>query len=138
MQNSKKDSEVVMPKDLSKVLKEAPSVLPIWESLTPIARRDFITWIDGAQQTETRIRRIRIARDKLTQGDRRPCCYAVVPMNLYKALGNNPKAKAVWKILTPDERRDFVSYLNDVQDTESRMLIIEKICLSLSQGKHHF
>jgi uncharacterized protein YdeI (YjbR/CyaY-like superfamily) len=137
MQSSKKDSEVAAPKDLSKVLKEVPSVISIWESLTPIARRDFITWIDGAKQTETRIRRIRIAREKLIQGERRPCCYAVVPMNLYKALGNNPKAKAVWKTLTPDERRDFVSYLNDAQNTESRMLIIEKICTMLVNGKKY-
>ena len=30
----------------------------------------------------------------LVSGKRRPCCYAIVPMNLYKALAANPKAKA--------------------------------------------
>lgn len=74
--------------------------------------------------------------DKLTSGDRRPCCYAVVPMNLYKALGVNPKAKATWSTLTPDERRDFIDWLDAAKNKDAQKTRIEKICTILAAGKH--
>jgi uncharacterized protein YdeI (YjbR/CyaY-like superfamily) len=43
-----------------------------WRDLTPIARRDFISWIDSAKQPETRTRRIGKACAMLAAGKRRP------------------------------------------------------------------
>jgi len=57
-----------------------------WEDLTPIVRRDFASWIESAKQPETRKRRIKVACSKLAAGQRRPGSYALVPLNLYKAL----------------------------------------------------
>ena len=100
--------ESKVPTDLRKALAAVPMARTHWSDLTPIARRDFISWIDSAKQMETRIRRIRITCEKLMAGKRRPCCYAIVPLYLHKALKANPKAKAQWGDLTPIARRDFI------------------------------
>src|SRR3989338_11502980 len=90
----------IVPTDLRKALAAAPTAKAQWKVLTPIARRDFISWIDAAKQPETRRRRITLACVKLAAGKRRPCCYAIVPFDLYKALAANPTAKAQWRVLT--------------------------------------
>lgn len=130
-----KNLQTKVPADLKRALLTHPSVKEIWEDLTPIARRDFTTWIEGAKQEETRKRRIEITRSKLAKGDRRPCCYAVVPMNFYKALGGTPKAKATWSSLTPNERRDFVAWVEEPKEKEGRTQRIEKACFLLAKGK---
>jgi uncharacterized protein YdeI (YjbR/CyaY-like superfamily) len=43
-----------------------------WRDLTPIARRDFIRWIDSAKQPETRRHRIEKACVMLAAGKRHP------------------------------------------------------------------
>lgn len=123
-----------MPNDLYRALITKPSVEKLWKDLTPIARRDFITWVETAKQEETRARRIERTRDMLLSGKRRPCCYAVVPMNLYKALNDLPKAKAHWKTLTPDERRDFVSWIESANDSSKRTKRVESVCVALVRG----
>jgi uncharacterized protein YdeI (YjbR/CyaY-like superfamily) len=129
------ESEPRVPTDLQKTLAATPSVMALWRDLTPIARRDFVSWIESAKQTDTRRRRIAITRDKLKAGKRRPCCYAIVPMSFYKALGANPKAKAQWKELTPGERRDFMSWIDSVEESEARSRWIEKACKMLAKGR---
>lgn len=127
--------ETKVPKDLRKALEGAPKAKAQWQDLTPIARRDFISWIESAKKTETHERRIEVACSKLSAGKRRPCCYAIVPMNLYKALGTNPKSKAQWKELTPDERRDFVSWIESAKQPEMHKRRIEEVCVMLAAGK---
>jgi len=129
------EPEPKVPTDLHKALATAPKSKAKWEDLTPIARRDFISWIDSAKQPETRRRRIERACDMLVSGKRRPCCYAVVPMDFYKALGAAPKAKAQWSDLTPIERRDFISWIGSAKDPEMHKRRIEKACDMLAAGK---
>ncbi len=50
------ESEVKVPTDLGKALAATPMAKAQWRDLTPIARRDFISWIDSAKQPETRRR----------------------------------------------------------------------------------
>ena len=128
---SKENRETPLPPDLRKALTNKPNLMILWKDLTPIAQRDFIAWIQGAKQPETRERRIGITCDKLATGKRRPCCYAVVPMNLYKALRANPKAKITWSNLTPMERRDIVGQIEKVADKEKRGIKIDKIITKL-------
>ena len=135
--NTNKDIEHKVPADLNKALKSSPKIEILWKDLTPLSRRDFITWIEGAKQTETRKRRIEVTASKLASGERRPCCYAVVPMNLYKALGENAKAKAMWKELNPDEKRDFVAWVEEPKDKDARGIRIDKTCSLLASGKRH-
>src|SRR5438046_8212551 len=91
------ESEARVPTDLRKALAAAPTAKAQWRDLTPIARRDFISWIDSAKQPETRRRRIEKACSMLVAGKRPPCCYSIVSFNLYTALAATPKAKAQWR-----------------------------------------
>lgn len=124
-----------MPTDLQKALAGNAKAKAQWKTLTPISQRDFISWIEGAKQKETRARRIKVAESKLVSGKRRPCCYAVVPMDLYTALGKIPKAKATWKELTPDERRDFVDWIDKAKESDEKKVRIAKTCTILASGK---
>lgn len=126
-----------VPNDLRAVLSATPKVAALWRSLTPLARRDFISWIESAKQSETRARRVTSMPSRLLSGKRRPCCYALVPMSLYKALGANVKAKAGWSNLTPTERRDVVHWIDGAQDSEERALKISKVCARLAVGKRY-
>ena len=132
-----KPIESKAPSDLHKALKASSKVQALWKDLTPIGRRDFISWIESAKQPETRKRRIAIACDKLKAGKRRPCCYALVPMDLYRALGANAKAKAQWSSLTPDERRDFVSWIDSDKQAATHKHRVEKVSAMLASGKRH-
>ncbi len=130
------ESEPRVPTDLRKALAAAPLVEAVWRDLTPIARRDFMSWIDSAKQAETRRRRIERACENLTAGKRRPCCYAVVPMDFSKALGAAPKAKAQWSDLSASEKRDFSDWVEDsANDRETRKGRIEEACAMLAGGK---
>jgi uncharacterized protein YdeI (YjbR/CyaY-like superfamily) len=106
-----------------------------WGELTPIARRDFISWIDSAKQSETRRRRIEKACSMLAAGKRRPCCYSIVSFNLYTALAATPMAKAQWSDLTPIERRDFISWMDSAKQPEAHRRRIKKACVMLAAGK---
>lgn len=128
-------SKPKVPTDLGKALAADPKAMAQWEDITPIARRDFISWIDSARQSETRKRRIEVACSKLAAGKRRPCCYALVPMNFYKALAAAPKAKAQWSELSPNARRDFVSWMDSPKDSKAQQLRIEAACAMLANGK---
>lgn len=131
----KQDTANKVPADLRGVLIVDSGIEKLWNGLTPIARRDFIGWIDAAKKPETRKKRVERVPDMLAKGKRRPCCYAIVPMNLYKALGADRKAKATWSALTPDERRDFVGWIDAAKESALRGVRIEKICAALAKGK---
>lgn len=135
--SSGKETEPGVPIDIRKALAAIPLVKSLWKDLTPIARRDFISWIDSAKQPETRKRRIGTACDMIAGGQRRPCCYAIVPLDLHKALKATPRAKAQWSVLTPTARRDFISWIESVKDRETRGLRIGKACEMLAAGKQH-
>src|SRR6266513_1711854 len=129
------ESEPRVPTDLRKALAAVPMVKAKWSDLTPIARRDFISWIESAKQSETRKRRIEKACSMLVAGKRRPCCYSIVSFNLYTALAAVPKAKARWSDLTPIERRDFISWMDSAKQPEPHKRRIEKACAMLAAGK---
>ena len=128
-------SEPKLPTDLRTALAAAAKAKAQWRDLTPIARRDFISWIDSAKQLETRRRRIERACSMLTAGKRRPCCYSIVSFNLFKALAATPKAKAQWSDLTSTERRDFISWMDSAKQPEAHKRRIEKACVMLAAGK---
>jgi uncharacterized protein YdeI (YjbR/CyaY-like superfamily) len=129
------EPEPRVPTDLRKALAATPTAKTQWEDLTPIARRDFISWIDSAKQQETRKRRIEKACSMLADGKRRPCCYSIVSFDLFTALAAAPRAKAQWSILTPIERRDFISWMDSAKLPEQHKRRIEKVCGLLAAGK---
>src|SRR5437870_13036043 len=126
------ESEPRVPTDFRKALAAAPKAKTQWGDLTPIARRDFISWIDSAKQSETRRRRIEKACSMLAAGKRRPCCYSIVSFNLYTAIAATPKAKAQWSDRTPFERRDFISWMDSGEQPEAYKRWNEKGCSMLA------
>jgi hypothetical protein len=57
-----------VPQDLRKVLTDDQAALSTWEDITPIARNEWICWIEDAKKAETRARRIDRARQDLAGG----------------------------------------------------------------------
>lgn len=68
-----------LPEDLKKTLLSDLKMLALWEDITPLARNEWICWIEDAKQQETREQRIRVGKSKLLSGMRRPCCWAGCP-----------------------------------------------------------
>ena len=64
-----------LPADLSEALIANPTALDAWNDITPLARNEFICWVEDAKQEMTRERRIRRTQEELEEGQRRPCCW---------------------------------------------------------------
>ena len=64
-----------LPADLREALIANPTALDAWKDITPLARNEFICWVEDAKQETTRERRIRRTQEELEEGQRRPCCW---------------------------------------------------------------
>ncbi|HMS54431.1 MAG TPA: YdeI/OmpD-associated family protein [Fimbriimonadaceae bacterium] len=129
------ESGPVVPPDLESALGANPEANLAWENLTQIGRRDFIGWINEAKQAETRAKRIGRCIENLVKGKKRPCCYAVVPMDLYKALGEHPEAKAAWSKLSADQKRNFSEWVEASLDKTARKDRITSAILDIRSGQ---
>jgi uncharacterized protein YdeI (YjbR/CyaY-like superfamily) len=67
-----------MPTDFREALKLSHADAA-WDSITPLARNEWICWITSAKKPETRMRRIERACSNLLAGIRRPCCWPGCP-----------------------------------------------------------
>ncbi|MES2060026.1 MAG: YdeI/OmpD-associated family protein [Patescibacteria group bacterium] len=65
-----------IPDDLKKAIMSDKKVSALWESITPLARSEWICWVISGKKAETRNIRIEKAISKLKSGMRRPCCWA--------------------------------------------------------------
>ena len=79
-----------VPSDMKKTLLSDPDVLEKWNSLTPLARNEWICWTTIVKKEETRKEHIERMREELLEGKRRPCCWPGCPHR-------NPKAKKWFK-----------------------------------------
>jgi ketosteroid isomerase-like protein len=64
-----------LPADLREALIANTAALDAWKDITPLARNEFICWVENAKQQRTRERRIRRTKEELEEGQRRPCCW---------------------------------------------------------------
>jgi len=64
-----------LPEDLEEALKRRPEALATWDDITPLARNEWICWIESAKKAEKRRKRIDWGCSNLTEGKRRPCCW---------------------------------------------------------------
>ncbi|MCB0874686.1 MAG: YdeI/OmpD-associated family protein [Solirubrobacterales bacterium] len=64
-----------LPDDLLVGLRGSDAALAAWLDITPLARNEFICWVEDAKRDSTRERRIRRTREELEEGMRRPCCW---------------------------------------------------------------
>ncbi|HRH27072.1 MAG TPA: YdeI/OmpD-associated family protein [Parcubacteria group bacterium] len=65
-----------LPQDLKLALSKNKSALSAWQSITPLARNEFICWVISPKKQETRAHRIKRTIEELVEGKRRPCCWA--------------------------------------------------------------
>lgn len=65
-----------LPRDLQKALTFYPVAEIAWKDITPLARNEWICWVESAKKMETRERRIKRTCAGLEEGKRRPCCWA--------------------------------------------------------------
>ena len=64
-----------LPEDLRAALLSDSQALALWEDLTPLARNEWICWVEEAKKPETRENRIGRTGTELMEGMRRPCCW---------------------------------------------------------------
>jgi len=64
-----------LPADLREALIANATALDAWRDITPLARNEFICWVEDAKRETTRERRIRRTQEELEEGQRRPCCW---------------------------------------------------------------
>ncbi len=64
-----------MPADFKKALLASRKALAAWESITPLARNEWICWIISVKQDATRRDHVKRAVAELAEGKRRPCCW---------------------------------------------------------------
>lgn len=63
-----------IPGDFQAALAGAPDISGLWESITPMARWEWMRWINATGNPQTRERRVEAGISKLRSGKRRPCC----------------------------------------------------------------
>ncbi len=64
-----------MPTDLKSALNSASVAKLAWQSLTPLARNEWICWVITVKQIDTRNNHIERTIKELQEGKRRPCCW---------------------------------------------------------------
>ena len=64
-----------LPADLEDALRAHPKALAAWEDITPLARNEWICWVETAKKSPTRTKRINWGCESLEAGKRRPCCW---------------------------------------------------------------
>jgi uncharacterized protein YdeI (YjbR/CyaY-like superfamily) len=64
-----------IPNDLYEALTSDEAALEAWENITPLARNEWICWVENAKLNETRKRRVERTQTELAEGVRRPCCW---------------------------------------------------------------
>ena len=65
-----------IPADLAAALAGAPQkIRDIWNDITPMARWEWVRWVNATANPATRQRRVEVTISKMNNGKRRPCCF---------------------------------------------------------------
>src|SRR3989344_1502921 len=64
-----------VPADLRAVLIADGAAYAKWEDLTPLARNEWICWVEFVKKPETRRDHVERVCQELKVGKRRPCCW---------------------------------------------------------------
>lgn len=68
--------EPKVPPDLQAALAAAPQrIKEIWTDITPMARWEWVRWVNATRNPITRSRRVEVTISKMAHGKRRPCCF---------------------------------------------------------------
>jgi hypothetical protein len=65
-----------VPHDLVTALAAAPQkIQDLWKDVTPMARWEWVRWVNATSNPDTRKRRVEVSISKMKSGKRRPCCF---------------------------------------------------------------
>ena len=65
-----------VPQDLETALAAAPQkIQDLWTAITPMARWEWVRWVNATSNPDTRKRRVEVSISKMQSGKRRPCCF---------------------------------------------------------------
>ncbi|MCB9656041.1 MAG: DUF1905 domain-containing protein [Sandaracinaceae bacterium] len=65
-----------VPGDLRDALTDASAdIQDLWRVITPMARWEWVRWVNETKNAGTRQKRVEVSIDKLRKGKRRPCCF---------------------------------------------------------------
>lgn len=64
-----------LPPDLQEALAADPKAMTLWQTLTPLARNEWICWTVAPKQQKTRDEHVKRVVSELKEGMRRPCCW---------------------------------------------------------------
>ena len=68
--------EPSVPQDLATALDStAQKIQDLWNEITPMARWEWVRWINATKNADTRARRVDVSISKMKSGKRRPCCF---------------------------------------------------------------
>jgi Domain of unknown function (DUF1905)/Bacteriocin-protection, YdeI or OmpD-Associated len=68
--------EPSVPQDLTAALAAAPQkIQDLWNEITPMARWEWVRWVNATKNADTRERRVDVSISKMESGKRRPCCF---------------------------------------------------------------
>ena len=68
--------EPSLPKDFEAALAAAPQkIQDLWRDITPMARWEWVRWVNATRNPDTRQRRVDVSISKMKSGKRRPCCF---------------------------------------------------------------
>lgn len=68
--------EPAVPQDLRTALRAAPQkIQALWIDITPMARWEWVRWVNATRNPSTRKRRVEVSISKMKSGKRRPCCF---------------------------------------------------------------
>jgi hypothetical protein len=90
-----------VPQDMQNALLSNQKVLTTWNSLTPLARNEWICWTISVKKSETRKEHVNRTISQLREGKRRPCCWIgcihrtdkVISPSIQNILHNKTKSK---------------------------------------------
>lgn len=76
IESTKDWPEPNLPQDLEAALAAAPQkIQDVWKDITPMARWEWVRWVNATQNPNTRKRRVEVSISKMNSGKRRPCCF---------------------------------------------------------------
>jgi hypothetical protein len=85
-----------LPQDLETALAAAPQkIQDLWKGITPMARWEWVRWINATQNPDTRTRRVEVSISKMKSGKRRPCCFNLAACTDPKLSKNGRLAEPV-------------------------------------------
>ena len=76
IESTKDWPEPNVPRDLQAALAAAPQKIQgMWNDITPMARWEWVRWVNATNNPDTRKRRVEVSISKMNSGKRRPCCF---------------------------------------------------------------